>query len=94
MAKYQFFVVSGEERTKFTYLEVGTQSFLREKEQLLRSGFEVDGDAIYADSPEEAVERFKSNFTEVMHDYNNNNLLTSLVQYVVDMFSIRRQKRS
>ncbi|WP_375748772.1 hypothetical protein [Vibrio sp. HN007] len=94
MAKYQFFIVSGGDRSEFTYLEMGKESFLREKEQLLNSGFEVDGDVIYADNPEEATKKFKSNFTHVMHEFNNNNLLTSLIQYVVDMFSARRQKKS
>lgn len=83
MSKYKFFVMPDSDRQQFTYLWMGSETFLKQKEQLLGQGFEVDGDVIFADTPEEAVQHFKSNFVYVTKEYNNANLVQSLIQYLV-----------
>jgi hypothetical protein len=83
MNKYQFFVIPGTDRQQFTFLEMGCNTFLKQKEQLLNQGFEVDGDVIFADTPEDAVKHFKSNYVYVMEEYNNAHPGLSVIQYLV-----------
>lgn len=93
MAKYQFFCKPDSNRKAFTYLEMESESFSNEKLQLLEIGFEVEGDVIYADSPEEAVEKFKSNFLAPLDDYANSNPAGGLVTFVFETFKAIRGKK-
>lgn len=69
MAKYQFFCLPETERRDFTFLDMASSTFQEEKAQLLKAGFIVDDDVIYADSPEEATDKFRSHFTHAVGDY-------------------------
>jgi hypothetical protein len=71
MAKYQFFCQPGKERQNFTFLVMGTETFLEEKAQLLNSGLEVDGDVIFASTDREAIEKYTSHFTHLTEEMNN-----------------------
>ncbi|UIP30568.1 hypothetical protein [Photobacterium sp. TLY01] len=68
--KYQFFCVPNTERKEFTYLNMSSSSFIEEKKALLRQGFEVEDDVIYAENPEEAVKKFRSNYVYHLEEYN------------------------
>ncbi|KXI21941.1 hypothetical protein [Photobacterium sanguinicancri] len=68
MAKFQFFR-QGDNEKAFTFLNPESDTFLEEKDQLLEQGFEVEGDYIYADTQEEAIEKFKSNFVYLTQEY-------------------------
>jgi hypothetical protein len=69
MAKYQFFCIPNSNRKQYTFLDMASSSFLQEKSAILDQGFEVEDDVIYADSPEDAVEKFKSNFIYAVDEY-------------------------
>ncbi|MGF1689421.1 hypothetical protein L4C36_22630 [Photobacterium japonica] len=71
MAKYQFFCKPESNRREFTYLDMESNTFTQEKAQLLELGFEVEDDVFYADSLEEAVDKFKSNMLSPAGDYAN-----------------------
>ncbi|WP_157756330.1 hypothetical protein [Photobacterium damselae] len=58
MPKHQFFCMPDSNRQKFTYLDMGSNSFLDEKEQLLKQGFVIEDDYILAQTPQEAIEKF------------------------------------
>lgn len=73
MAKYQFFCKPNTNRKEFTFLNPTSDTFPREKEQLLAQGFEVEDDYIYADSEPEAIEKFKSNFIYATEEYAASN---------------------
>ena len=65
MARYQFFSVPASRRQQYTYVDMASPTFLVEKEALLAQGFEVEEDFIDAASPQEAVEKYKSDFLYV-----------------------------
>lgn len=69
MTKYQFFCIPDSDRKHYTYLDMASDSFIKEKAALLQQGFEVEDDAIYADTPKEAVEKFNSNFIYAVDEY-------------------------
>ncbi|MBP3139530.1 hypothetical protein ACTFQF_19270 [Aliivibrio fischeri] len=69
MAKYQFFCIPNSDRKKYTFLDMASESFLKEKSVILAQGFEVEDDVIYAETSEEAVEKFKSNFVYAVDEY-------------------------
>ncbi|OCH36550.1 hypothetical protein [Aliivibrio fischeri] len=69
MAKYQFFCIPNSDRKKYTFLDMASESFLKEKSAILAQGFEVEDDAIYAETSEEAVEKFQSNFVYAVDEY-------------------------
>ena len=60
MARYPFFSIPASNRQQYTYVDMASPSFLTEKAALLAQGFEVQEDFIYAASPQEAVEKYKS----------------------------------
>ncbi|CZF79048.1 hypothetical protein GCE9029_01225 [Grimontia celer] len=68
--KYQFFTIPNSKRQKFTYLDMASNTFLEEKDALLAQGYEVEDDSIYADSAQEAVEKYKSNYIYALEEYN------------------------
>uniref|UniRef100_UPI003BA306E5 hypothetical protein n=1 Tax=Aeromonas jandaei TaxID=650 RepID=UPI003BA306E5 len=65
MAKYQFFTMPDSNRQHYTFIDMASPTFLPEKEALLTQGFEVEEDFIDARSPQEAVEKYRSNFLYV-----------------------------
>ena len=67
--KFQFFTLNND-RKQFTFLDMSSSTFLKEKETLLSQGFEVLDDVIYAETSEEAVEHYKSNYIYVLEEYN------------------------
>ncbi|ACH63930.1 conserved hypothetical protein [Aliivibrio fischeri MJ11] len=69
MAKYQFFCIPNSDRKKYTFLDMASESFLKEKSAILAQGFEVEDDVIYAETSEEAVEKFQSNFVYAVDEY-------------------------
>ena len=93
MAKYQFLCKPDSNCKAFTYLEMKSESFSNEKLQLLEMGFEVEGDVIYADSSEEAVEKFKSNFLAPLDDYANSHPEGGLVTFIFETFKVIRGKK-
>lgn len=68
--KYQFFTIPNSNRQEFTYLDMASITFLEEKDALLAQGYEVEDDSIYADSAQEAVEKYKSNYIYALEEYN------------------------
>ena len=69
MSKFQFFCMPDTERKEFTYLKMDSDSFIIEKNQLLKLGFEVEDDVIFADTPKDAIEKFKSNYVYALQEY-------------------------
>ncbi|MGY5652865.1 hypothetical protein [Vibrio cincinnatiensis] len=86
MAKYQFFCKPNSNRTEFTYLDMGSETYLLEKKELLSSGLEVDGDTIQASTPEEAIDKFKLNFCEPLDDYANSSASGGLATFIFESF--------
>ncbi|EGQ9764619.1 hypothetical protein ACS6BV_004738 [Vibrio alginolyticus] len=86
MEKYQFFCQPGKERKSFTFLHMGSDTFLLEKDQLLASGLEVDGDVIFASTDEEAIEKYKSNFTHLTEEMNNSHEESALPNAAIEVF--------
>ncbi|WP_305812014.1 hypothetical protein [Photobacterium leiognathi] len=68
MPKYQFFCLLDSNRKKFTYLDMENGSFLNEKQQLLDQGFEVCDSYILASTPQEAIDKFQSNYVYASQD--------------------------
>ncbi|AVP94833.1 hypothetical protein [Aeromonas rivipollensis] len=65
MARYPFFSIPASNRQQYTFIDMASPSFLTEKAALLAQGFEVQEDFIYAASPQEAVEKHRSDFLYV-----------------------------
>ncbi|OXX63676.1 hypothetical protein [Vibrio sp. V15_P4S5T153] len=86
MSKYQFFCKPNSNRNAFTYLDMSSETYRFEKEELLSSGLEVEGDTIYASSPEEAIDKFKSNFCDPLKDYANSNVAGGLATFIFESF--------
>ncbi|WP_087024033.1 hypothetical protein [Thaumasiovibrio subtropicus] len=93
MKKYQFFAIPGKERQQYTYIDMGSSTFLAEKAQLLEAGFEVDGNVIEASTPEEAIEHYRSHFTYIIEDYNNSTVIGGLVTFVRESLRSLRKAR-
>ncbi len=85
MPKYQFFSKPESNRREFTYLDMDSDNFLQEKPQLLDLGFEVEDDVIYANTPEEAVDKFKSNFTYHLDEYANSHVEGGIATFLFEM---------
>ncbi|HIF9470532.1 TPA: hypothetical protein ACX6SC_003041 [Photobacterium damselae] len=86
MPKYQFFCMPDSNRQKFTYLDMGSNSFLDEKEQLLKQGFEIEDDYILAQTPQEAIEKFQSNFTYAAPEYSNAEPSVGLINFFIELY--------
>ena len=92
MPKYQFFTFPYNQKTDFTYLEMDTETFLEEKEGLLEQEFEVDGEPIYADNAEAAVEKYQSRFSRTVEDYNKSFLSYILIEGLIALWKRVRNK--
>ncbi len=89
--KYQFFTIPNSDRKKFTFLDMASETFLIEKAGLLEQGFEIEDDVILAESADEAVEKYKSNFTYVMEDYNaSTNVFYTLYMMFKSLFTSKK----
>ncbi|PSB89546.1 hypothetical protein C5F64_05895 [Photobacterium damselae subsp. damselae] len=97
VARYQFFCIPNTNRAKFTFVDMGSETFLEEKKQLLESGFEVEDDVIYASSKQEAIELFKSNYLYHLKEFNDASPVIGVYTFVSEIaklhISIFRKKR-
>ena len=84
--KFQFYYNQEFGRENFTYLNMEDETFLAEKDQLIKAGFEVDGDVILAQSSEEAVEKYKSNFIHVIQEYSNSHPESALANFFIEVY--------
>ncbi|MFM7967220.1 hypothetical protein ACF2JD_02115 [Aeromonas sp. A-5] len=65
MARYPFFSIPASNRQQYTFIDMASPSFLTEKAAPLAQGFEVQEGFIYAASPQEVVEKHRSDFLYV-----------------------------
>ncbi|GAL07237.1 hypothetical protein JCM19237_4653 [Photobacterium aphoticum] len=86
MPKYQFFCKPDSERREFTYVDMESETFTQEKAQLLNLGFEVEDDVIYGETPEEAVEKFKSNMLAPAGDYANSTVAGGVGTFLIESY--------
>ncbi|EKO3608526.1 hypothetical protein [Vibrio metschnikovii] len=86
MPKYQFFCKPNLDRSEFTYLNMESETYLYEKKELLSLGLEVNGDVVQASTPEEAIDKFKSNFCEPLLDYANSSVSGGLATFIFESF--------
>ncbi|ELR67606.1 hypothetical protein C942_01536 [Photobacterium marinum] len=93
--KYQFFIKPNTDRKAYTFLRSDSETFLKEKQQLIDQGFEVDGDYIHAESDKEAIDKFLSGFIYSLEEYNAANPVTALVMSVTHLLksSFKRNKK-
>lgn len=93
MSKYQFYCKPNSNRKEFTYLDMGTETFNNEKQQIMEMGFEVEDDVIHAESLEEAIKKFKSNFCAPLEGYANSNPAGGLATFVFESFKALLAKK-
>lgn len=86
MAKYQFFTQPNTNRRNYTFLNSDSESFIKEKEQLMQQGFIVEDGYIYADNVKEAAEKFKSNYFYALDEYNASYPESGFVIFVRELF--------
>ena len=86
MPKFQFFCIPDSERKKFTYLEMDGDSFFVEKTQLLKLGFEVEDEAVLADTPEEAIEKFHSNYMYALQEYADSTPGGGVATFIIESY--------
>ncbi|HIF9172016.1 TPA: hypothetical protein ACX6PS_000651 [Photobacterium damselae] len=65
---------------------MGSKSFLDEKAQLLKQGFEIEDDYILAQTPQEAIEKFQSNFTYAAQEYGNAEPSVGLMNFFIELY--------
>lgn len=93
MAKYQFFCIPNSNRKQYTFLDMASSSFLQEKSAILDQGFEVEDDVIYADTPEDAVEKFKSNFIYAVDEYGKANVSYGFAVFLQSIYKMLFSKK-
>lgn len=81
--KFQFFTLNND-RSQFTFLDMSSSTFHKEKEVLLSQNYEVLDDVIYAKSSEEAVEHYKSNYMYLLEATKATNPLYSLILFFIE----------
>ena len=86
MSKFQFFCIPNSERKEFTFLDMDSDSFLEEKKQLLNMGFEVEDDTVFAETSEEAVTKFRSNYTYALQEYTNSTHGGGLATFIIESY--------
>lgn len=96
MPKYQFFTQSDsdDDSANFTYLDMNSETFFIEKEQLLNSYFEVDGEPILAVNSNEAVIKYRFGLSETIDDYGKSSPMHIVTQLIIDGYSslLRKNK--
>lgn len=93
MPAFQFYMNPEIGKSGFTYLQMGTSHFLNEKVLLLEEGFEVDGDPIFADSAQEAVDEYQFGIAGVVDEYGKSHLSYALVSAFIEIFSALFRKK-
>ncbi|MFB9137603.1 hypothetical protein [Vibrio olivae] len=86
MSKYQFFCKPNDQRNDFTYLHMEDEQFVEQKAQLLAWGFEVEGDVIHASHPNEAIDKFESDFIYASEEYSNAQPAVGLYHFVMETY--------
>ncbi|HAD38798.1 MAG TPA: hypothetical protein DCF88_01590 [Plesiomonas shigelloides] len=86
MAKYQFFSKPETVRKEFTYLDMDSKTFIEEKNQLLEMGYIVEDDVIYAETPIEAIDKFKLHLTTVIQEFVNSNVVGGFTTFLIESF--------
>ncbi|WP_413285159.1 hypothetical protein [Vibrio sp. MA40-2] len=86
MPAFQFYINPEIGKSGFTYLQMGTSHFLNEKVLLLEEGFEVDGDPIFADSAQGAVDEYQFGIAGVIDEYAKSDPSYALVRVVIDLY--------
>ncbi|EAR57286.1 hypothetical protein SKA34_06000 [Photobacterium sp. SKA34] len=82
--KFQFFTLNND-RSQFTFLDMSSSTFHKEKEILLSQNYEVLDDIIYAKTSEEAVEHYKSDYIYVLEETTKAiNPLYSLILFIIE----------
>lgn len=79
MPKYQFFKLEQTEGNEYQWLAMAEDTFLAQKEQLLRRGFEVVGDTIYAENEQDAIAKFNSGMIYPLDEYNTSTPIGGLI---------------
>ncbi|CAH0535502.1 hypothetical protein VST7929_03072 [Vibrio stylophorae] len=92
MAKFQFFQQEIDGSKTTTYLDMRSESFIEEKEQLISAGFEVVGDVIDAPSAEDANQKFKMGFITPVGDYTNATVEGGAATFVIESYKAIRKK--
>lgn len=85
MARYPFFSIPASNRQQYTFIDMASPSFLTEKAALLAQGFEVQEDFIYAASPQEAVEKHRSDFLYVADEVGKSDSSYAAVSALMEM---------
>ncbi|MDT1012855.1 hypothetical protein RMN64_15675 [Plesiomonas shigelloides] len=86
MAKYQFFSKPETGRKEFTYLDMDSKTFIKEKNQLLEMGYIVEDDIIYAETPTEAIDKFKLHLTTAIQEFVNSNVAGGFTTFLIESF--------
>ncbi len=85
MARYPFFSIPASNRQQYTFIDMASPSVLTEKAVLLAQGFEVQEGFIYAASPQEAVEKYKSDFLYVADEVGKSDSSYAAVSALMEM---------
>ncbi len=83
MATFQFYV---KEKTAIP-LDVDSISFLVEKEQLVKQGFERIGDVLQAPDSEQALDKFKTIHLSELQDFANSHLFVGGVDTITQIIN-------
>lgn len=87
MFEYQFFGKPNAKKGSFIYLIVGNERYLAEKEQLLKLGFEMEGKPIAAETLEQAIEAFRTNYIYEIEEYSYSSVFGEDVEnFVVESY--------
>lgn len=92
MYKYQFFT-KPDDTAKFTYLDMDSDTFFIEKEQLLNCHFEVDGDPILAHCAEDAVKDYRFGLAGTVDEYSKSSPMHIVSQLLIDRYATLSRKK-
>ncbi|MDT1012837.1 hypothetical protein RMN64_15585 [Plesiomonas shigelloides] len=92
MAKYQFFSKPETGRKEFTYLDMDSKTFIKEKNQLLEMGYIVEDDVIYAETTTEAIDKFKLHLTTTIQEFVNSNVVGGFTTFLIESFKEIKSK--
>ncbi len=93
MANYQFF--KHPENKSLVHLDVDSETFYHEKEQLFAQGFEAHGDTIQAETTEEAYKRARNIMQESLQEYGKaypGGGLFYFIQGIFELFTGKKKK--
>ncbi len=90
MASYQFF--KHKNSGDLVHLDIDSNTFYQEKEQLFAQGFESHGDMIQADSTEEAYQRARNIMDEAVQQYGMAHPMGGLFYFIQGIFQLFKGK--